>query len=330
MDKLKILNIYIKIVDTGSFAAAANELGLSPSTVSKAISRLEDDLGVRLLNRNTRYQRLTATGHEYAEVVRRLLTELRECESELKGKNKVPSGMLRVNLPVSYGRLYIVPLMKKFRECYPEINVCLTFSDEYTNLINDGYDLAIRTGRLEDCGFIGRQLSPIDFITCASKEYIDKQGVPQSLEDFNDHTWIRFRYKQSRKIMSVIYNDEFVRTCQPKNNFIVDDGEAMLELCRSGEGIIQAPHFIVRKDILSGKLIPILPAHRIREQAVSAIIAASDRELIPRKVRVFIEFLQDELAAIGEYHDATWASDIVPLQTPALADTDSESEISAI
>jgi len=311
MDKLRVLQFFLGAADHGSFVAVAKNLGASPSTISKAISRLEESLGLQLFFRNTRTLALTQGGEVYAITVRKILEELTDCEHRLKEMNDEPQGHLKISLPMSYGRLYVRPWMKKFNQLFPDITFELTYSDQYTDLIEQGIDICIRSGTVQDNRLTARKLSPIDFVTCASPDYINKHpNLCKSVdtpEKFAQHKCIQFRFGQTGKIMPYkFYQEGVLHDYLPDNRLVVDDGEAMAELCEDGFGITQMPHFIARNWLESGALKMIGPTVYFENFGVYALYPK--RHYLPNRVRVFIDFLVEQLAHIGEYSDKTWTS----------------------
>ncbi len=240
MDKIRSLRFFIATLDGGSFAAAAKVYGTDPSTVSKAIHRLESDLGIQLFQRSTRQSRLTEAGRRYANTARFVLEELAACEDSLKSHNDALSGQLKINVPVSYGRLYIRPLLKEFCRRYPNITIDIHYDDAYVDIIEQGIDVSIRSGVVHDSQLIVRQLSPIDFIICASQDYLARHGVPSGSDVFNDHSWVRFRFKQTGKLLPIrMPEPDGASEYDPERNYIVNDGESMAELCAEGLGLTQ-------------------------------------------------------------------------------------------
>ncbi len=309
MDKLNLLHIFCSVVSNGSFAAAANALSMSPSSISKAISRLEADLECTLFHRSTRKLSLSEQGKAYYRTATQILNELSECEEQLKYHSQSPSGTLKLNLPVSYGRIYILPLIAKFQRRYPDIDIHLSFDDNYLDLVDGGYDLSIRSGTLTDKNHYTRKLSPIDFLTCASPAYLARRGLPQSLNELQQHPWISFRFKQTGRILPIHYqsNAEII-SFNPQQGCIVDDGEAMAQLCSDQLGLTQIPHFIAKPWIERGDLVSLLPHYRSTKSGV--FITYTDKKLLPLKSRVFIDFLSAEIEAIGETPNSTWAEDL--------------------
>ena len=306
MDKIRSLRFFVAALDGGSFAAAAKLFGTNPSTVSKAIGRLEKELGIPLFLRSTRQLSMTPAGREYAATARRLLEELTTCEERLKSQNDMPEGRLRLNVPVSYGRLYIRPMLKAFCRRYPGIEIDISFDDGYIDIIEQGVDIAIRSGSVQDSQLIVRQLSPIDFIVCAGKTFLERQSPPAGPEQFIHYPWIRFRYKQTGKLLPVMAPgvDGPVES-DPGRQFVVNDGEAMAELCAEGMGLTQLPHFIARKWLMSGELVQL--GHSMRQPGAGVYLLYAKRENLPARVRVFIEFVRESLEAQGETPHSTWA-----------------------
>jgi len=309
MDKLRLLQLFLAAADLGSFAAVAKQLGTSPSTVSKAISRLEEGLGVQLFYRNTRNLTLTQSGESYVATVRSITNELSACENELLESNDQPKGLLKINVPVSYGRLYISPWLKVFHQRYPEITLDVSYSDHYMDMIEQGVDVCIRSGTVQDSRLVARRLSPIDFVICASPDYILAHGRPDTPEQFVDHRWIRFRFWQTGKLMPIRFlHNNVVIECESDKSVMVDDGETLAELCADGLGLTQIPHFIARNWLKSKAIVPLFSPLQLEGFGVYALYPK--RDYLPLRVRVFIDFLVEQLALIGEQSDQTWASKI--------------------
>lgn len=308
MDKLNLLKLFLAVVDQGNFATAASALGLSPSTVSKAISRLETDLQLYLFHRTTRQLTLTEAGKAYVDTVRRVMNDLDLCEAMLGQSNDEPKGLLKVNLPVSYGRSYILPLIAGFHRQYPEITLDLSFNDAYVDMIEQGVDVCIRSGTLEPSGLIARQLSPIDFLICAAPTYL-KAYNRITYNDFHQHPWIRFRYRQTGRLMPImITSNGQQHDLNPGTQFVVDDGEALADLCAQGLGLTQVPHFIARDWLQRQDIVTISPFYRPKGFGVWAIYAK--RNFLPSKIRVFVNYLEESVRASGETTYSTWVEDL--------------------
>lgn len=311
MDKLRLLSIFVNVVDSGSFADTAAKLGLSPSTVSKAVSRLESDLGIKLFHRTTRQLSLTVAGEAYTDTARHVLKQLEECEDRLKADISEPRGALRISLPVSYGRLYIMPLLQQFNERYPDIDLEISFSDEHVDMVEQRVDVCVRSGHMDDSRLVVRQVSPIDFLICGSLDYLERHGTPYSPEAFHQHRWIRFRFKQTGRLLPIMMPGETEELhFDPGRQIIVDDGEALAELCADGLGLTQLPHFIARKWVFAKRIKPIFSPYRSRRFGVYIIYIR--RHYLPSNVRVFVDFLRSAIEQLGEKPFATWTSRLTP------------------
>jgi DNA-binding transcriptional LysR family regulator len=305
MDKLNLLKQFICVVEQGGFAAAANELGQSPSTLSKSIARLEKDLSFKLFYRSTRQVRLTSAGSEYLTTAVNTLRALEQSESQLRQNNNEYRGQLRINLPVSYGRLYVMPLLQKFKQTYPDIDFQLSFNDSYVDMMEKKIDLTIRTGTVTETNLVARKISPIDFLICASKKYVEQHPNIRA-ETLVDHPWIRFKYQQSGRLMPIVLgNEEPALELDSCQQYIVDDGEALANLCAQGLGLTQLPHFIARDWLESEALQVVMPYYRNSKQGVYAIYP--NREYLPAKVQAFVTFLIAQMEASNESAYHTWA-----------------------
>ncbi|MBB1486160.1 LysR family transcriptional regulator [Oceanospirillum sediminis] len=314
MDKLRTLEIFIATCDGGSFAAAARLCSSDPSTVSKAISRLESQLGLTLFQRSTRQLRITTAGQCYARTVRKMLQDLTSCESELKYLNDSPSGTLRISSAVCYGHLYLRPLLKAFCRQYPDIRLELEISDLHVDIIDNDIDIALRTGYVKDSRLIARRLSPMDFLTCVSPDYLKNRGVPDCREDFNQHHWIGFRIKETQQLQPIFLPDDKgeYQPYELERTHITDDGEAMANMCADGLGFAQLPHFLAREGLNSGELVSLYPCFRVPQPDSGVFAIYPKRDYLPERVRVFIEFMTKALAGMGESPNHTWAEQWKP------------------
>ena len=315
MDKMRLLELFLATCDGGSFAAAARACRTDPSTVSKAIGRLEAELGLTLFQRSTRQLRVTAAGKRYARTVRSTLQDLDACEAALKLHNDSPSGTLRISAGVCYGHLYVRPLLPAFCQRYPGIKLELELNDLHVDVIEHEIDLALRTGYVKDSRLVARRLSPMDFLTCVSPQYLEAHGTPTAKEDFQQHQWIGFRIKETGLLQPIFLpdqNGEYV-PYELERSHITDDGEAMAHMCADGLGFAQLPHFLAKNGLSSGSLVSMYPALELNEPESGVFAIYPKREYLPAKVRVFIDFLTSSLAAMGESANKTWASDWVSI-----------------
>lgn len=315
MDKLRSLEIFLATCDSGNFAAAARSCNTDPSTVSKAISRLEAQLGLTLFQRSTRQLRITTAGKRYADTVRKLLQDLSSCEDELSHLNDSPCGTLRINSAACYGHLYLRPLLQAFCQRYPDIKLEIEINDLHVDVIENEIDVALRTGFVKDSRLVARRLSPMDFLTCVSPRYLEAHGTPRCAADFQQHNWIGFRIKETQQLQPIFLPNErgayIPYELEPSH--ITDDGEAMAHMCVDGLGFAQLPHFLAKQGLQSADLVSLYPYYRPPQPDNGVFAIYPKREYLPAKVRVFIEFITSSLEAEGEGANHTWAENWVPV-----------------
>jgi len=307
MDKLRTLRFFASVSERGSFIETAKLFGTSPSTISKAIARLEAELHVPLFTRTTRALKLTSAGKNYLITVKKILQDLDITEVGLREEFDEIAGTLTINIPVSYGRLYIRPLITDFCRAYPKINIELIYDDAYIDLIEKGIDITFRSGTLMDNRLIARKLSPIDFLTCAPKGYFaDKKHKPNN-KILLEQPWVNFRYKQTGKAMPIMLKNKhgIYEEHLPKTVCMVDDGDALAELCADGLGLAQMPHFIARQSVLNELIDVLLPAYCPPQYGVYALYSKTEKN--PPKITAFVDFVQQWLLSIGEKSDTAWA-----------------------
>ena len=309
MDKLRSLEIFLATCDSGSFAGAARACNTDPSTVSKAISRLEAQLKLVLFQRSTRQLKLTHAGKRYEETVRKLTLDLSLCEHELQHLNDTPSGTLTINSAVCYGHLYIRPLLNEFCRQYPNIKLNLQINDLHTDIIDNDIDIALRTGFVKDSRLIAKRLSPMDFLTCVSPSYLNNFGTPSSAHDFIQHKWIGFRIKETQQLQPIFLPNEqgHYQPFELERSHITDDGEAMAHMCADGLGFAQLPHFLAKQGLEDGNLVSLYPYFRPPQPDSGVFAIYAKRDYLPAKVRVFLEFLTEALKRKGEDSLHTWA-----------------------
>ncbi|ARU56417.1 transcriptional regulator [Oleiphilus messinensis] len=307
--------MFLATCDGGSFAAAARICNSDPSTVSKAIGRLEAQLGLTLFQRSTRQLRITQAGQRYADTVRKMIQDLTTCEDELKHLNDSPCGTLKINSAVCYGHLYLRPLLKAFCKQYPDIKLELEINDLHIDIIENDIDIALRTGFVKDSRLVARCVSPMDFLICASPEYLEAHGTPSHAEAFHEHSWIGFRIKETQQLQPIFLPDldGVYGPFELTRSHITDDGEAMAHMCIDGLGFAQIPHFLAKQGLESGELVSIYPSFRPPHPDSGVFAIYPKREYLPAKVRVFIDFLIHSLAKMDESATHTWAEKWTPL-----------------
>lgn len=278
----------IQVAEQGSFTAAARTLGLSSSATSKAIARLEEELGVKLFHRTTRSVSLTPEGERYVEGVKPLLLEMDAITAEVTDNPSQPRGLLRVSAPAAYARSMLTPRLAEFSQRYPDINLDLLLEDRDVDLAAEQVDVAIRTGPLPDnVNLVARRLFTEPMITCASPDYLTQHGEPQTPDDLEQHNCIRFRNTRTGRPRSWFFKDGEQR--QVAGMLTIDDAEAVGRAAIAGAGIAQIPGYMAKAGLETGALQEVLRSYRPPEVVFSALYL--DRRFVSPRIRVFIDFL---------------------------------------
>ncbi|WP_175579698.1 LysR family transcriptional regulator [Vibrio diazotrophicus] len=284
--------IFVAVVECGSFSLAAEKLGVTKSAISKRVTQLEDELGIRLLNRTTRKLSLTEAGKRYYDHVSQALALAQQgmdAVTELQGE---PKGKLKITAPMSFGVLYIAPIIAEFLEQFPKVTIDLQLEDQMVDLIAGEFDLAIRIGNLPISNLVAKRLVNCKSVLCASPEYINRHGSPQKPSDLIDHNCLVYSYFRGGSEWTFEQQHNEFKVI-PKGNFIVNNSEAIRRALIEGLGVGQLPTFLVSKDILSGNLLPIMRPYSLPEHAIYAVFP--ERKHLPHKVRAFMEFVADKL-----------------------------------
>ena len=288
MTDLNLMAIFARVVEAGSFAEAARRMATSRSAISKAVAKLEKELGARLLNRTTRYLSLTEIGASVSEHCTRMLSEAEQARKLVDSLTTAPRGLLRVSASVAFGTLHIAPALAVFLSRYPEIRIDLTITDRWVDLAEEGYDVAIRVTGAPPPNWVARKLAPVRRKLCATPGYFDQRGVPQSPADLVLHNCLDYTRsgEQGHWRFTGPDGDISVPVTGPLH---VDDDEALSQAVLGGLGIGLLPTFIIGKDLQSGKLQAALSEYIPVEQHVYAMYLPTRH--LPSKVRVFIDFL---------------------------------------
>lgn len=289
--ELKEVLVFTQVVRSGSFTAAARELGMQKSTVSRKVSDLEERLGVRLLQRTTRTLHLTDEGRIFFEHCQRAMAELDEAQLALSGMRATPTGLLRVTAPLSFG--FLGPMLGPFLERHPEVQLEMVCTDRVVDLVEEGFDVAIRAGRLPDTSLIARRLGNLPRILVASPAYLARRKAPRSPEQLPDHACLVFGGQR----VWALTCDGRTFDVQVKPRLVVNDFELLLDATLAGAGIALLPGPTCEAAIRDGRLRHVLPACAGAETPIHALYASTRH--LSAKVKAFVEFLQERMAREG-------------------------------
>jgi len=289
-DSLYEMSVFSKVVASGSLSAAARDLGVSTAVVSRRLAALEARLGVRLVNRTTRRLALTDEGASYHEACARILAEIEDADAAAAAKRIEPQGLLKVALPASFGHKHIAPLVPLFASRHPKVQLALSLSDRNVSVIEEGYDLAIRIGALEDSSLAARKLAPNRRVVCASPAYLAAHGTPRTPEDLAKHNCLvvtdfnaNWEYK-TREGRST--------SVRVQGRYACDNWEVLRQWALAGLGIALKSTWDVYRQLEEGSLVALLPEY-VFHSDVAIYAVYPHRRFLPAKTRVFIEFLAE-------------------------------------
>ncbi|MDP9932495.1 LysR family transcriptional regulator [Variovorax paradoxus] len=300
MDRLLAMEMFVRVVETGSFSKAALEFHTTQPTVTKQVAATEARLKVRLLNRNTRGVSLTEPGALYYEKCKNIVREAEEAESIVQLRQNQAQGLLRIGTSVAFGRRVVVPLALEYMRRHPQVQLDLSFEDRYVDLIAQGIDVAIRMGKLADSSLGARYLGTNPWAMVAAPGYLKKHGTPKRAQDLSAHVAL---------IYSSVVGDEFWRMHTPKGDAVTvpvsgrfrsNNLSAVLAAARDGLGIALMPRYVASESLASGKVLEVLGDHKLPEQEIHAVFPSP--KLVPGKVSGFVAFLQ------GRFAEGWWAA----------------------
>lgn len=288
MDRLTSMSIFVRVVTLGGFAAAAREADISATMVAKHIQALEARLGSRLLNRTTRHQRLTEVGEVYYQRCRKLLSEVDAADSTVSQLRAAPRGTLRVAAPVTFGTRRLIPALADYLRQFPDVNVDLSLNDRVIDLIDEGFEVAIRVGHLKDSQLIARALHPYNSVLCASPEYLRRRGRPKTPEDLHEHDCLGFSFSGIRGRWRLVQAEED-QTVMFTPRLRANNGEGLRQAALAGVGIVMQPEVLLGDDIKEKRLVRILPAWQVPSRPLH-VVYVRDRQMTP-KLQCFIDFV---------------------------------------
>lgn len=289
MDRIENMNAFVRVVEAGSISAAADRMNLAKSVLSRRLKELEQHLGAELFHRTTRQMNLTDTGRTFYHQSVRILEDILEAERAASQDHSALKGSLKVAIPHSFGLMHLGSAITEFLQIHPDMEFDLDFNDRQIDLLAEGFDLAIRIANLPDSSLIARRLAPIRAVLCASPDYLERRGYPQTPTELAQHRCL---------VYSLITNHETWDFYDPQDQLIrvkilpylkASNGEYLRDAAVDGLGIILTPTFIVYQKILSGSLVPLLPQYRSWELAAYAIYPQT--RYLSQRVRAFVDFL---------------------------------------
>ncbi len=294
MDRLQVMHMFVRVVETGSFSKAAREFATTQPTVSKQIAATEERLKVRLLNRNTRGVSLTESGALYYEKCKIIVRETEEADNIVRLRQSQAQGMLRIGTSVAFGRRVIVPLALDFMKRHPQVQLDLSFEDRYTDLVSQGLDVAVRMGKLADSSLGARYLGANPWVMVAAPRYLKKYGTPKKPRELSSHAAL---------IYSSVLGDDVWRLVSPKGEAVTvpvagrlrsNNLSAVLAAARNGLGIAAMPRYVAADSLASGQVLEVLADHSLPEQEIHAVFPSP--KLVPGKVQALVAYLQGHFA----------------------------------
>lgn len=299
MDSFSGIVSFVKTAETLSFVAAARVLGVSASAVGKNVAKLEQTVGVRLFQRSTRKVHLTAEGDLFYQRCRSILDDLQDAEAMLSHAVEAPRGKLRVSMP-TIGYRFLLPVLPEFRRLYPEVELDADFNDHLVDVIEEGFDVVIRSGNLPDSKLMSRRIGPFRFVLCAAPAYLERKGVPQAPSELERHDCVRYRFPTTGKLMDwTMSADPIWSQLRLPSVLTFNNMEAVFTAAIDGHGIAYMPDFLVHKAVSEKRLQIVLDDDQ-RDQGQFWALWPSNRHLSP-KIRVFVDFISARLFAQGSH-----------------------------
>ena len=289
LNRIGDITAFVAAVDAGSYTKAASHLGITRSAVGKCIIRLENRFGVRLLNRTSRYLYLTDEGRMVYERCQQILEDLDEVNNLMEQRSTIPSGTLRLTAPISFGHRHLLPVLEDFLSEWPTLRADVTFTDRYVDLVEEGFDIAIRIGESrEDPRIMTRTIARQQMITCASPYYLERYGMPLVPEDLPSHSTVMF-VSEGHVRSWKFETEEGIKEYQGPGRLHIDSAESMLSSALSGHAIAHLPEHMIFKELANGTLVEILKKYSKKPESVR-LLYPSRRHISPR-IRMFIDVL---------------------------------------
>lgn len=288
MDKFQEMRVFSAVVDASSFVGAAENLGISKAAVSRYVSELELRLGVRLMHRTTRKLSLTPEGEVFLARCRDILSSIEASEAELSTRSVTASGLLKLSVPVSFGISHLAPLWSDFLDAHPQVTLDVQLADRVIDLVEEGFDLAVRIARLPDSSLVSRRLASTRLVLCAAPSYLSRYGTPQHPSELTQHAVVGY------SLMAMGDQWQFTGPEGPvsvkvRPRMWSNNGDTCIAAAVQGAGIQLQPTFLIEQQLAHGQLVEILPQYRSVELGIYAVYPS--RKFVPPKVRALVEFL---------------------------------------
>ncbi|KQZ97134.1 LysR family transcriptional regulator [Rhizobium sp. Root564] len=293
MDRLTSMAVFVKASEVGSFAAAAEAMGMSPQMVAKHVVFLEDRLGTTLLHRTTRRQSLTDVGRAYYDRCKLVLAEAEAAETLAQDMRSLPSGVLRVNAPMTFGAFSLAPFVTRYLRRYPQMQIDLALNDRFVDPMEEGFEVMVRIGEVEDTSLVAHALAPYRLIACASPDYLAKRGTPRTPSEFQHHDCLAYAYWSP----SIPCRWQFTRAgqveeIQATGRIRSNDWKTLLHAAVEGYGITLGPEGVLSGEIAAGRLVRVLPDYEGPSRPMHVLYPAGRRPTV--KVKSFVDAIVDE------------------------------------
>jgi DNA-binding transcriptional LysR family regulator len=295
MDRFQEMRALAAVVEAGSFVGGADALQISKAAISRQVADLESRLGVRMLHRTTRRLSLTDDGQLFFARAKEMLAAIDEAESEISSRSGEPSGLLRINAPLTFGVLHLAPLWGRFAQLYPKVSLDIELSDRVVDLVEEGYDLAVRITNLPNSQLVSRRLASTRMVACASPPYLALHGTPAHPDELAQHEVISYSYWAARNEWTFTAPDDSLVTVRTHARIHANNGDTCRAAALDHQGIILQPDFLVADDLRRGDLVELLPTYRAMTLGIHAVYPS--RKHLPIKTRRLVDFLVEAFAA---------------------------------
>lgn len=299
MERLKRMSVFAKVVECGSFTAAARQLDMSVSSISQTVSKLENDLQVKLLNRSTRSIGLTEAGKIYYQGCRRMLQEAAEVHEQLYALNNTPIGTLRIGSSSTMAQNVLATMTADMLQEYPGLTVNLVTGIPAPDLIADGLDVVIRTGALQDSSLFSKRLGSMPMVVCAAKSYLAQHGTPQKPADMVNFSWLEYSVRPDSEF-ELMAPEGISTRISPQGRFVTNDSQTMIRWLKAGAGIAYAPLMWVIEEIKRGEIEILFKRYHSEPRPVYALYTEKDK--LPLKVQVCINYLTEYFKRVAEVY----------------------------